>query len=75
MIVPIRVPSIGQIEICNYFLNLEPFNCVMVNRIASVKKQYLKLFNKGATVRLKIISKYLYTDNTYLIHIDEEDLT
>ena len=31
VIVPFRVSSIGQIEICTHLLYLKPFNCVQTN--------------------------------------------
>ena len=31
MLVPVRVPSMGQIELFNHLLYLNPFNCVQIN--------------------------------------------
>ena len=31
VVVPVRVPLMVQMEICNHFLNLKPFNCVHTN--------------------------------------------
>ena len=31
VVVSVKVPSMGQIEIFNHFLNLQPFNCVQTN--------------------------------------------
>ena len=31
VVVPVQVPSMGQIELFNYLLYLKPFNCVQTN--------------------------------------------
>ena len=33
VVVPTRVPSMGQIEICNNFLNLKPFHCMQTKNV------------------------------------------
>ena len=49
VVVPIRVPSMGHIEIDNHFLNLKPFGYVQTNGHWLVLKFYLQ------TIRLQIL--------------------
>ena len=49
VIVPVWVPSKGQIVKCNHFLNLKPFNYVQTNVLWLILKCYLQ------TIHLQII--------------------
>ena len=79
----VRILSMHQIEICNPFLYLEPFNCaskcMMRNRINSVILEYLKPCNCVQTNELWLVLKlspinYLFTNYVYLIYMYKQDL-